>query len=161
MPASGAFPPPRGIKVLLNSSLFHYNFHRASGPQRNPITLISSVHTLLIHTFNFPSTPSTLSNSTPSHQHLLAGLRQNRSNFCAMPTTLLLASLPPRTSVRRRASASEQITALLGSLARCPQLSEWLNPLFYISIDSISHASIRQDRKVLTQQSASRSNAVP
>jgi hypothetical protein len=80
---------------------------------------ISSVQTLRIQTFNLPSTPSTFSNSTPSHQHLRAGFRQNSSSFCAMPTALLerFSSLTP---VRRRASAILQMTALFGSPARCP-----------------------------------------
>lgn len=96
--------------------------------QRSPITLISNVHTLLIHTLSLPSTPSTFVNSTPSHQHLRAGFRQNSNNFCAMPTALLPISFP-RTSVRNRARARLQITALLGSPARCPHRSSWLKPL--------------------------------
>lgn len=79
---------------------------------------ISRVQTLRIQTFNVPGTPSTSWSSTPSHQHRLAGLRQNSSSFCAMPTALLLAVESPRMSVRRRASAIEQTTALLGSAAR-------------------------------------------
>lgn len=86
--------------------------------QRRPMTLISRVHTLLIQTLSFlPSTPSTLSSSTPSHQHRRAGFRQKSSSFWAMPTALLPMSLP-RMSERRRASARLQITALLGSPAR-------------------------------------------
>lgn len=96
---------------------------------------ISSVQTRRIHTFSTPSTPSTFFSSTPSHQHLRAGLRQNNSSFCAMPTTLLLVESPldvaPLMSVRSRASASEQMTALLGSDARWPQVSAWLNPLIH------------------------------
>lgn len=89
--------------------------------QRRAVT-ISRVHTRLIHTFNFPSTPSTSSNSTPSHQHLRAGFRQKSSSFCAMPTTLLPAR-SPLMSVRNLASARLQTTALLGSPARWPQRS--------------------------------------
>lgn len=42
-----------------------------------------------------------------------------------MPTALLFGAPPsaPRMSVRRRASAMEQTTALLGSAARWPQVS--------------------------------------
>jgi hypothetical protein len=79
---------------------------------------ISSVHTLLIHTFSLPSTPLTLSSSTPSHQHRRAGFLQKRSSFCAIPTALLLARSLPLMSVLRRASAMLQMTALLGSPAR-------------------------------------------
>jgi hypothetical protein len=79
---------------------------------------ISSVHTLLIHTFNLPSTPRTLSSSTPSHQQRRAGFLQKRSSFCAIPTALLLARSLPLMSVLRRASAILQMTALLGSPAR-------------------------------------------
>jgi hypothetical protein len=86
-----------------------------------PLT-ISSVHTRRIHTFNFPSTPSTSSNSTPSHQHLRAGFRQKSRSFCAMPTTLFPAR-SPLTSVRNLASARLQMTALFGSPARWPQRS--------------------------------------
>jgi hypothetical protein len=46
-----------------------------------------------------------------------------------MPTALLLVAESPRMSVRRRASAIEQTTALLGSAARCPQVSARSNPL--------------------------------
>lgn len=90
---------------------------------------ISRVHTLRIQTFSVPCTPSTSSSSTPSHQHRLAGLRQNSSSFCAMPTALLLVVESPRMSVRRRASAIEQTTALLGSAARWPQVSARSKPL--------------------------------
>ena len=91
---------------------------------------ISSVHTLLIQTFSFlPSKPSTFSNSTPSHQHRRAGFLQNRRSFCAIPTALLFASSLPLISVRRRASARLQITALLGSPALWPHLSSLLKPL--------------------------------
>lgn len=83
---------------------------------------ISSVHTLRIQTFSFPFTPSTPSSSTPSHQHRRAGLRQNNSNFCAMPTALLPVT-SPLMSVRSRANAREQMTALLGSPARWPHRS--------------------------------------
>lgn len=79
--------------------------------------LISSVQTRLIQTLSFPDTPSTFSSSTPSHQQRLAGLRQKRCNFCAIPSALLLISLP-RISLRSRASARLQITALFGSPAR-------------------------------------------
>lgn len=103
-----------------------------SSPSRECLT-ISRVHTRRIQTLSFPSTPSTLSNSTPSHQHLLAGLRQNSNSFCAMPTALAAPAESPRTSVRRRASAMEQITAFCGSAARCPQVSSWLNPLSCVS----------------------------
>jgi hypothetical protein len=114
--------------------------YAASSAQRSPMTLISSVHTLLIQTLSLPSTPSTSSSSTPSHQHLRAGLRQNSSSFCAMPTALLPISLP-RMSDRSRASARLQMTALLGSPARCPQESSWLKPLISPSI-SISYTLI-------------------
>jgi len=100
-------------------------FNRA---QRNPITLISKVHTLRIQTFNLPSTPSTWSSSTPSHQHLRAGFRQKSNSFCAIPTALLFAA-SPRMSVRNRASAMEQMTALFGSAARWPHVSAWSKPL--------------------------------
>ena len=90
---------------------------------------ISSVQTLLIQTFSLPSTPRTLSSSTPSHQQRRAGFRQKRSSFCAIPTALLLAASLPLMSVRRRASAMLQMTALLGSPARWPQWSSWLKPL--------------------------------
>jgi hypothetical protein len=128
-----------------------YNFVvKVDATQRSPITLctivsvpiitgdpyqepgvehtISSVHTLRIQTFNLPSTPSTLSNSTPSHQHLRAGFRQNSNSFCAIPTALLdkFSSLTP---VRRRARAILQMTALFGSPARWPHWSSWLKPL--------------------------------
>lgn len=96
------------------------------------MTLISNVQTLLIHTFSFPSTPSTPSSSTPSHQHLRAGFLQNRSNFCAIPTALFPIS-PPRMSVRNLASARLQMTALFGSFALWPQWSSWLNPLSNVS----------------------------
>ena len=100
--------------------------------KKHSVLTISKVHTLRIHTFNFPCTPSTSFNSTPSHQHLLAGFRQNSKSFCAIPTAF--ASLPleppgpaaadePRMSVRRRANAREQMTALLGSGARWPHAS--------------------------------------
>lgn len=84
---------------------------------RSPTTLISSVHTRRIHTLSFPSTPSILSSSMPSHQQRRAGFLQNSSNFCAMPTALVPMSLP-RMSLRSRASAKLQMTALLGSPAR-------------------------------------------
>lgn len=84
--------------------------------QRKPITLISRVQTLRIHTFNLPSTPSTPSNSTPSHQHRRAGFRQNKRSFWAIPTASRLFT-ESRMSVRKRASARLQITALLGSPA--------------------------------------------
>lgn len=96
---------------------------------RSPITLISSVHTRLIHTLSLPSTPSTSSNSTPSHQHLLAGLRQKSRSFCAIPTALLFPRSLPRISLRSLASARLQTTALPGSPARWPHLSSWLKPL--------------------------------
>lgn len=92
-----------------------------------PLT-ISRVQTLRIQTFNFPSTPSTFSNSTPSHQHRRAGFRQNKSSFCAMPTAFEFAA-SPRMSVRRRARAIEQTTALLGSAARWPHISAASKPL--------------------------------
>ena len=84
---------------------------------------ISNVQTLLIHTLSFPSTPSTLSSSTPSHQHLRAGFLQNKSSFCAIPIALLFANSLPLISVRNRARARLQMTALLGSPARWPQRS--------------------------------------
>lgn len=90
---------------------------------------ISSVQTLLIHTLSLPSTPLTLSSSTPSHQQRRAGFLQNRSSFCAIPTALLLPRSLPLMSVLRRARAMLQMTALLGSPARCPHRSSWLNPL--------------------------------
>ena len=45
-----------------------------------------------------------------------------------MPTDVLLAG-SPRTSLRSRASAMEQMTALWGSAARWPQVSAWSKPL--------------------------------
>jgi len=90
---------------------------------------ISSVQTLRIQTFSFPSIPSTLSNSTPSHQHLRAGFLQNSRSFCAMPTAGLVARASPLTSVRRRARAKLQMTVLLGSPARWPHRSSLLKPL--------------------------------
>lgn len=105
--------------------------------QRSPMTLISSVHTLLIHTLSFPSTPSTPSSSTPSHQHLRAGFRQKRSSFCAIPTALFPSSFP-RISVRNRARARLQMTALFGSFALWPQWSLRLKPLFQISSSLLS-----------------------
>ena len=85
--------------------------------EETPLT-ISKVHTLRIHTFNFPCTPSTPSNSTPSHQHLLAGFRQKSNSFCAIPTAFASPPAEPRMSVRSRANAREQMTALFGSGAR-------------------------------------------
>ena len=83
------------------------------------VLTISSVQTLRIQTLSLPSMPSTFSNSIPSHQHLLAGFLQNRRSFCAIPTALLLARVSlPLISVRKRASARLQMTALLGSPAR-------------------------------------------
>lgn len=79
---------------------------------------ISKVQTLRIQTFNFPSTPSTLYSSTPSHQHLLAGFLQKSRSFCAIPTALLFARSLPLISVLSRASAKLQMTALFGSEAR-------------------------------------------
>lgn len=99
----------------------------------SPITLISSVQTLRIHTLSLPSTPSMPSSSMPSHQHRRAGLRQNSSSFCAMPIALLPTSLP-RMSLRSRASARLQMTALFGSPARWPQWSSWLKPLRFVSL---------------------------
>ena len=121
------------------------------GKDRKTQLTISKVQTLRTQTFNCPSTPSTPSSSTPSHQHLLAGFLQKSSNFCAIPTELallwlLVAGLEGEEmllalgvafavlseedgfwgllmSVRRRARAREQMTALLGSLARWPQVS--------------------------------------
>jgi hypothetical protein len=52
--------------------------------QARQVHTISSVHTLLIHTFSLPSTPLTLSSSTPSHQHRRAGFLQKRSSFWAV-----------------------------------------------------------------------------
>lgn len=46
-----------------------------------------------------------------------------------MPTALLLDRSLPFTSVRSRASAILQMTALFGSPARWPQRSSWLKPL--------------------------------
>lgn len=46
-----------------------------------------------------------------------------------MPTALLLAAESPRMSVRKRANAIEQMTALLGSAARWPQVSARSKPL--------------------------------
>ena len=105
---------------------------------------ISSVQTLLIQTFSLPSTPSTFSSSTPSHQHLRAGFLQNSSSFCAMPTTLLLASSLPLISVLRRARARLQMTALLGSGARWPQRSSLWKPLLG---NQQLHQSDRRDIK--------------
>ena len=102
--------------------------HLRQGRQRNSLT-ISKVHTLRIHTFNFPGTPSTPSSSTPSHQHLLAGFLQKSNSFWAIPTALESFPAEPRTSVRKRANAREQITALLGSGARWPHVSFGWKPL--------------------------------
>lgn len=90
---------------------------------------ISNVQTLRIQTFSFPSTPSTSPRSTPSHQHLRAGFRQNRRSFCAIPTTLLPAR-SPLMSVRSLANAKLQMTALFGSPARWPHISSWSKPLY-------------------------------
>lgn len=90
-------------------------------PGRNSLT-ISRVHTRRIQTFNFPSTPSTPSNSIPSHQQRLAGFLQKSNSFWAMPTEALLLR-SPLISVRSFANARLQITALLGSGARWPQES--------------------------------------
>jgi hypothetical protein len=60
-------------------------------------------------------------------------LRQNSSNFCAIPTAgLSRPSGPeaPRMSVRRRARAMLHMTALFGSPARWPHVSSWLKPLW-------------------------------
>lgn len=46
-----------------------------------------------------------------------------------MPTALLFARSLPLMSVRRRARAMLQMTALFGSPARCPHRSSWLKPL--------------------------------
>lgn len=95
---------------------------------------ISRVHTRRIQTFSFPSTPSTLSNSIPSHQQRLAGFLQKSSSFWAIPTEALPFK-SPRISVRSFAKAKLQITALLGSGARWPQESSWLKPLrFWFNI---------------------------
>ena len=115
-----------------NNALPHnqpHHHHCASGL----LLTISSVQTRLIQTFSFPSTPSTLLSSMPSHQHLRAGFRQNKSSFCAMPTALELAA-SPRMSVRRRARAIEQMTALFGSAARWPQVSAASKPLEYMLV---------------------------
>jgi hypothetical protein len=90
---------------------------------------ISNVQTLRIQIFSFPSIPSTPSSSIPSHQHRRAGFRQKRSSFCAIPTALVFARSLPRISVRRRARAKLQMTALFGSPARWPQRSSLLKPL--------------------------------
>jgi hypothetical protein len=115
---------------------------------------ISRVQTLRIQTLSFPSTPSTLSSSTPSHQHRRAGFLQNSRSFCAIPTALLLISLP-LISVRNLARAMLQITALLGSPARCPHWSSWLKPLRFVRIRTVVSISIYEH----TQQSASQSDA--
>lgn len=108
------------------------------GSERITTTLtISKVHTLLIHTFSVPLTPSTSSSSTPSHQHLLAGFLQKSNSFCAIPTALLLAK-SPLMSVRSLASAKLQMTALFGSPARWPHRSSWLKPLNMSVIDSVN-----------------------
>jgi hypothetical protein len=108
--------------------------HDAYGGQLKGCVTISSVQTLLIHTFSLPSTPFTFSSSTPSHQHRRAGFLQKRSSFWAIPTALLFARSLPLISVRSRASAMLQITALLGSPARCPHLSSWLKPLMKLML---------------------------
>lgn len=55
-----------------------------------------------------------------------------------MPTALLPMSLP-RMSDRRRASAKLQMTALLGSPARWPHWSSWLNPLqYFVSLADVT-----------------------
>lgn len=117
----------RTLDIKRHASLERNAFDRYTSingrHHRNPITLISSVHTRLIHTLSLPSTPSTSSNSTPSHQHLLAGLRQKSRSFCAMPTALLFPRSLPRISLRSLASARLQTTALPGSPARWPHLS--------------------------------------
>jgi hypothetical protein len=46
-----------------------------------------------------------------------------------MPTAFAEPADSPLISVRSRARAIEQITALLGSAARWPQLSSWSKPL--------------------------------
>lgn len=51
-----------------------------------------------------------------------------------MPTALLLARSFPLMSVRNRANAMLQMTALFGSPARCPHWSSWLKPLCIRSI---------------------------
>lgn len=121
-PAPAGFPPLLLFHKRSDASCSSFERSQYSLNHRRPMTLISSVHTRLIHTLSFPSTPSTLSSSTPSHQHLLAGLRQNSNSFCAMPTALLPISLP-RMSLRSLARARLQTTALLGSPARCPHWS--------------------------------------
>ena len=98
----------------LHSMYLVYVLETRSRRQRT----ISSVHTRRIQTFSLPSMPSTPSSSTPSHQHRRAGFRQKRRSFCAIPTAFVFARSLPRISVRRRASAKLQMTALLGSPAR-------------------------------------------
>jgi hypothetical protein len=112
---------------------------------------ISSVQTLLIHTFSLPSMPLTFSSSTPSHQHRRAGFLQNRSSFCAIPTALLFAKSFPLISVRSLARAILQMTALFGSPARCPHLSSWLKPL---NAGEKQKLDVYQEKK-LTLQSTS------
>lgn len=63
-----------------------------------------------------------------STYHLRAGFLQKSNSFCAIPTALLFAA-SPLISVRSRASAMEQMTALFGSAARWPQVSVWSKPL--------------------------------
>ena len=92
---------------------------------------ISKVQTRRIQIFSLPSTPSTSSSSTPSHQHLRAGFLQNNNNFWAMPTALLPAK-SPLTSVRNLANARLHMTALLGSPARCPHRSSYSKPLYRV-----------------------------
>lgn len=89
---------------------------------------ISSVQTRRTQTLTTPSTPSTSLRSRPSHQHRRAGFLQNSRSFWAIPTALLFAR-SPLISVRSLASARLQMTALLGSGARCPHWSSRSNPL--------------------------------
>ena len=146
--SSIVYQPNRPLCVMLRLLLHTVHFHAKNiqksregsvhGPQRSAMTLyclqladvdsessgltISNVHTRRIHTLSFPSTPSTSLNSTPSHQHLLAGFRQKSRSFCAIPTALLPVK-SPLMSVLNLASARLQMTALFGSPARWPQQS--------------------------------------
>ena len=134
------------------------------------VQTISSVQTLRIQTLSLPSMPSTFSNSIPSHQHLLAGFLQNRRSFCAIPTALLLARVSlPLISVRKRARARLQMTALLGSPARWPQRSSLLKPLKGRLVASywefrlyvwVARRLMKGFQLVHTPQSAFQSNAV-
>ncbi len=64
-------------------------------------------------------------------------------------------------SVRNRASAKLQMTALFGSPARWPQLSSWLNPLFFKHISWLGVWGSSLELGEHTRPSTSRSDVVP